>query len=246
AGARFGNALRLTHAGSRVPSPPHIALTLAMLADRGVVTSADEQRTAWQVEPGPIAARDEAIEPDLINAATFLAAPLITGGSVGLAWPAHTAQAADTILATLEALGGRIDRTPGQVRVHGTGVVRGADLDLSEASELTCVVAALLSLGDRPGRIRGVGHVRHHETNRLAALERELTRRGAQVSQTSDGLIIDPHPLAGGPFDTYADHRMAHAGALLGLAVAGIELNDIDATTKTIADFPGLWGELVS
>ncbi|MFV0451692.1 MAG: 3-phosphoshikimate 1-carboxyvinyltransferase, partial [Propioniciclava sp.] len=112
AGARFGDGLQLTHAGSRVPSPPHIALTLAMLADRGVVTSADEHRTAWRVEPGPIAARDEAIEPDLINAATFLAAPLVTGGSVGLAWPAHTAQAADTILATLEALGGRIDRTP--------------------------------------------------------------------------------------------------------------------------------------
>ncbi|MDN5571309.1 MAG: 3-phosphoshikimate 1-carboxyvinyltransferase, partial [Propionibacteriaceae bacterium] len=132
------------------------------------------------------------------------------------------------------------------VTVRGTGVITGADLDLSHASELTCVAASLLALADRPGRIRGVGHIRHHETDRLAALEAELGARGAGVAQTSDGLTVRPAPLSGGPWHTYADHRMAHAGAVLGLAVPGITLDDVDATTKTLADFAGLWHHLVA
>lgn len=244
--ARFDEGLRLTHSGGPVPSAPHIGLTLAMLADRGVQASADADQEAWHVVPGPIAARDEAIEPDLINAATFLAVPLVVGGSVTVGWPAHTAQAAAIILDTLEALGGRVERAPGRVTVHGTGVICGADLDLSRVSELTCIVAALLSLADRPGRIRGVAHIRHHETDRLAALETELSQRGAGVSQSADGLLITPRPLSGGVFRTYADHRMAHAGAVLGLAVSGIELSDVGATTKTIADFPRLWADVVA
>lgn len=243
--ARFTHGLRLVHTGDRLPSPPHINLTLAMLADRGVPATADPGGTAWDVEPGPIRARDEAIEPDLINAATFLAVPLVTGGAVTVGWPEHTAQAADTILATLEALGGKIDRRPGAVTVSGSGVVRGADLDLTLASELTCIAAALLSLADRPGSIRGVGHIRNHETDRLAALEAELSERGAGVRQTADGLEIEPRPLSGGRFETYADHRMAHAAAVLGLAVPHVEASDIDATTKTIANFPALWEGLV-
>lgn len=242
--ARFTEGLSLTHAGARVPSAPHIALTLAMLADRGVVASASDH--TWRVEPGPIAARDETIEPDLINAAVFLAAALVTGGSVTVGWPRHTAQAGEVILGTLTALGGHVQGGDDTVTVRGTGVITGADLDLSHASELTCVAASLLALADRPGRIRGVGHIRHHETDRLAALEAELGARGAGVAQTSDGLTVRPAPLSGGPWHTYADHRMAHAGAVLGLAVPGITLDDVDATTKTLADFAGLWHHLVA
>ncbi|MFV0406114.1 MAG: 3-phosphoshikimate 1-carboxyvinyltransferase [Propioniciclava sp.] len=244
--ARFDQGLELAHVGSRLPSPPHIELTLAMLAERGVGADADDSGTRWRVHPGQIAARDHAIEPDLVNAATFLAVPLITGGSVTVGWPPHTVQAAETIVGTLEALGGRVEHLPGQVTVHGTGTVLGADLDLTRASELTCIVAALLSLADRPGRIRGVGHIRHHETDRLAALENELTKLGGSVAQTADGLTITPRPLAGGTFATYADHRMAHAGALLGLRVPGITLSDVGVTTKTMADFPQRWSALVT
>lgn len=245
AGARFDAGLDLSHAGGTLPSRPHIGLTVAMLRDRGVRISSDEGEDRWRVAPGPIAARDEAIEPDLINAATFLAAPLLAGGEVTTAWPRHTVQAADTILGVLAALGGDVRRSPGSVTVSGDGVVRGADLDLSLASELTCIAAALLAVADAPGRIRGVAHVRGHETDRLAALETELNALGGRVAQTPDGLRITPVPLRGGVFHTYADHRMAHAGALLGLAVGGVRLDDVTCTTKTLPDFPGLWATLV-
>lgn len=242
--ARFDGGLTVHHEGGIVPSRPHIELTMAMLRDRGVDAQTVGE-ASWRVEPGPIASRDEAIEPDLVNAAVFLAAALPTAGSVTVAWPRHTVQAADTILGVLTALGGTVSRDGDTVTVTGSGVVRGTHLDLSDASELTCIAAALLALADGPGAISGVGHVRGHETDRLAALEAELTARGAGVRQTPDGLEITPGPLSGGVWGCYADHRMAHAGAVLGLAVPGVELDDVDATTKTMSDFTGLWSRLV-
>lgn len=243
-GARFDNGIDLHHLGGTLPSRPHIRLTLAMLADRGV-DAAETGPSSWRVAPGPISARDEVIEPDLINAAVFLAAALVCGGSVTVAWPMRTMQAQEAILSTLASLGGVVTRSAGLVTVTGTGNVTGADLNLSEASELTCIVAALLAISPAGGRIRGVGHIRCHETDRLAALETELTACGAGVTQTPDGLIITPRPLAGALWRTYADHRMAHAGAVLGLAVPGVILDDVGATTKTMTDFPGLWLRLV-
>lgn len=244
AGARFEHGLDLHHVGGPLPSRPHIELTLAMLADRGVAVS-QTGPDSWRVEPGPIGARDQIIEPDLVNAAVFLSAALAAGGSVSVAWPDHTVQAADTILDTLTALGGTVTRAPGRVTVTGTGSVHGIDIDLARASELTCIVASLLALAPQGGRIRGVGHIRGHETDRLAALQHELSARGAGVEQTDDGLIVTPGHLHGGVWGTYADHRMAHAGAVLGLAVPGTELDDVTATTKTMSDFPGLWAGLV-
>lgn len=242
--ARFDAGITVHHVGDQVPSRPHIDLTLAMLTERGVDAEAVGD-AAWRVLPGRIAARDETIEPDLVNAAVFLAAALPTGGQVTMAWPRHTLQASDAILGTLEALGATVWREDDRVVVRGTGRLRGADLNLSLASELTCIAASLLALADSPGRIRGVGHIRGHETDRLAALEAELTACGAGVRQTADGLEITPAPLHGSTWHTYADHRMAHAGAVLGLAVPGITLDDVGASTKTMADFPGLWSGLV-
>jgi 3-phosphoshikimate 1-carboxyvinyltransferase len=245
AGARFEQGLDLRHRGGPLPSRPHIGLTVAMLRDRGVsITEPGPDR--WLVAPGPIAARDEVIEPDLINAATFLAAPLLVGGSVTTAWPARTVQAADPILDVLRALGAEVVQRPGEVTVMGAGRVTGAHLDLSLTSELTCVAAALLAVADGPGSITGVAHVRFHETDRLAALETELNELGGHVEQTEAGLRINPAPLHGGVFHTYADHRMAHAGTLLALAVPGVELDDVTCTTKTLPDFPGLWHHLLS
>jgi 3-phosphoshikimate 1-carboxyvinyltransferase len=245
AGARFEQGLDLRHRGGPLPSRPHIGLTVAMLRDRGVsITEPGPDR--WLVAPGPIAARDELIEPDLINAATFLAAPLLVGGSVTTAWPARTVQAADPILDVLRALGAEVVQRPGEVTVMGAGRVTGAHLDLSLTSELTCVAAALLAVADGPGSITGVAHVRFHETDRLAALETELNELGGHVEQTEAGLRINPAPLHGGVFHTYADHRMAHAGTLLALAVPGVELDDVTCTTKTLPDFPGLWHHLLS
>lgn len=244
--ARFDAGLSLTHTGPTLPSLPHIALTVGMLADRGVdvVTEPDAAAPTWLVAPGPIAARDEAIEPDLVNAAVFLAAAAATGGSVTVPWPRHTLQASEDILAVFTQVGAEVSRGADEVTVTG-GVLRGADVDLTRASELTCIVAALLALSGEPGRIRGVAHVRLHETDRLAALERELGHLGSRIEQTGDGLSIRPGRLTGGSFATHADHRMAHAAAVLGLGVRGVVLDDVGCTTKTMADFPGLWGNLV-
>ncbi len=241
-GARFAEGLTVRHAGPPIPSRPYVAMTVGMLRDRGVTIDEPDPYT-WVVHPGRLAARGEAIEPDLINAAAFLCAGLVTGGEVSMAWPERTLQAADGILAALEAFGARVQRTLGRVRVSGT--VRAADVDLRDVAELTCVLAAVACLADGPSRLRGVGHIRGHETDRLAALASELTGLGASVRETADGLEIFPGTLHGGTFRTYADHRMAHAAAVLGLAVPGVELDDVDCTSKTMPDFPGLWVGLV-
>ncbi len=241
AAARFEHGLNLTHIGNTVPSRPHVDLTVSMLRDRGVQVDALQNEDRWVVTPGRIAPKDELIEPDLINAATFLAIPLVTGGSVTTAWPEHTRQAEDAIVSTLEALGGIVVRGDGKISVTGDGRVRAADLDLSRASELTCIVAALLALADGPGRIRGVAHVRGHETDRLAALETEINELGGRVKQTDDGLLIYPRPLGSGIFHTYADHRMAHAASILGLAFDGIRPQELGCTTKTLPNFSELW-----
>lgn len=246
--ARFDRGLELVHRGGEVPSLPYISMTVAMLRDRGVrieEPAPGASELVWRVAPGVIGARDEVIEPDLMNAAVFLAAGAVTGGSVTVPWPRHTLQAAERILEVFETVGAVVTRGEDEVTVSA-GSLRGVDLDLSDASELTCIMAALLTLADGPSRIRGVAHIRGHETDRLAALEAELSARGASVRQTEDGLSIEPGPLAGGVFHTYADHRMAHAGAVLGLAVPGVELDDVGCTTKTMADFPGLWTGLVT
>ncbi len=244
AGARFDEGLTIRHAGPPIPSRPYLGMTVGMLRDRGVRIETPDADT-WVVRPGPLAARDEAIEPDLMNAAAFLCAALVTGGRVEMAWPERTLQDGDGVLHALEAFGARVERTPGHVAVSGAGV-RGADVDLRDVSELTCVLAAVACLAEGPSRLRGVGHIRGHETDRLAALAAELTARGATVTETADGLTIAPGRLRGGPFATYADHRMAHAAAVLGLGVTGVALDDVACTTKTMPDFPGLWTSLVA
>lgn len=247
-GARLPAGLTVRHTGEALPSVPHIEMTARMLADRGVRVDRLSP-TSWQVHPGPIAAVDERVEPDLTNAASLLAAALVTGGRLSTAWPEGSRQGADALAAALAAFGAEIDYhgagATRRIAVQGPGRLSGADLDLHATSELTPVVAALAALAEGPSTIRGVAHIRGHETDRLAALERELNGRGARVRQTDDGLHIEPAPLHGGVFHTYADHRLAHAGALLGLAVPGVELDDVACTTKTLPAFPTLWSELV-
>ncbi len=247
AGARFPDGVRVTHTGSTLPSAPHIEMTVALLTRRGVQVDRPAEHT-WLVRPGPIAGIDEVVEPDLTNAATLLAAALVTGGELSTAWPGDSVQAADQLAGVLAAFGARISySTAGsrRITVSGGAGVRGADVDLGAVSELTPVAAALAALADGPSVIRGVAHIRGHETDRLAALAAELTGLGAAVSQTADGLLITPARLHAGTFHTYADHRLAHAGALLGLVTPGVELDDVGCTTKTLPDFPGLWARLL-
>lgn len=244
-GARLPGGLELLHAGPPVPSLPHIAMTVAMLRERGVEID-DSRVDRWAVAPGPIAPRDVAVEPDLSNAAPFLAAAAVTGGTVTVPhWPAQALQPGDQLRDILAVFGAEVTLTDAGLTVRGTDELLGTDLDLSGASELTPVVAAVAALARDTSHIRGVAHVRGHETDRLAALRTELEALGARVHETHDGLTIHPRLLAGDTFHTYADHRMAQAGALLGLVVPDVVLDDVTCTAKTMPTFVALWRQML-
>lgn len=246
AGARYDQGVTIHHDGKPVPSEPHIAMTVETLRDAGAVVD-DSEANTWRVEPFELVGLDVQVEPDLSNAAPFLAAALVRGGRVTVpGWPQHTTQAGDAIRDILDAMGADVTLTRDGLTVSGTGEVSGVDLDLHDASELTPVVAALAALADSPSVIRGVGHIRGHETDRLAALARELTALGGDVTETDDGLLIRPARLHGGLFHTYADHRMVMAAAVVGLRVAGVVVEDVATVAKTLPEFTQLWAGMLA
>ncbi|MCL2454708.1 MAG: 3-phosphoshikimate 1-carboxyvinyltransferase [Micrococcales bacterium] len=239
--ARFRDGLTLRHTGPTLPSLPHIEMTVATLRGAGVTVD-DSRPEIWQVGPSVIAGRDVHVEPDLSNAAPFLAAALAVGGEVRVpGWPGRTTQPGAMLPEIFTAMGGDVHLDGDVLTVRGTGQVHGVDLDLRAAGELAPTVAALAALGDSPTRLRGIAHLRGHETDRLTALATELTRVGCQAEQTSDGLVITPRPMRAALWRSYADHRMATAGALVGLVVPGIEVEDVATTAKTLPDFVGMW-----
>ena len=275
--ARFDHGVELVHTASTpVPSGPHIDMTLEMLRESGVAV---EQPTpsSWRVQPGPIAAIDRVVEPDLSNATPFLAAAAVTGGEVRIPhWPVATTQPGDAIRGILQAMGATVTlelapnvrsasgTVPAQNNSgdagretaggsgHGTLVVVGpdrlspVDLDLSAIGELTPTVAALCALATGPSRLTGIAHLRGHETDRLAALAAELGAVGCGVTELADGLEITPAPLRGAPWRAYADHRMATAGAIIGLVAGGVEVDDIDSTSKTMPGFTQMWSDMLA
>jgi 3-phosphoshikimate 1-carboxyvinyltransferase len=247
AAPRFRDGLVLRHAGERLPSLPHIEMTIATLARRGVSVTSPEPAT-WVVAPGPISGSAVAIEPDLSNAGPFLAAALLAGGRVTIAgWPDETTQVGDLFATLLPRFGATVTRRPEGLTVDGGQGFRGGrtwpgvDLDLSEGGELAPTFAALAALATTASRITGIGHLRGHETDRLAALVTEINGLGGLVSELPDGLAFEPAPLHGGAWTAYADHRMATTGALLGLVIDGVVVDDIGTTAKTLPEFPELW-----
>ena len=246
AGARYDEGVTVRHVGKPVPSEPHIAMTIEVLRDCGVVVD-DLEPNTWRVEPGRVAALDVEVEPDLSNAAPFLAAALVTGGRVTVAgWPSRTTQAGDGIRDILDAMGADVTLDREGLTVAGTGDIEGIDVDLHDVGELTPVVAAVAALAHSTSWLRGIAHLRGHETDRLAALATEITALGGDVTETDDGLRIRPRPLHGGLVRTYHDHRMAMAAAVLGLAVDGIVIQDVDTTAKTLPQFTSRWSALVA
>lgn len=249
---RFERGIDLRHSGERLPSLPHIEMTIDCLRARGVEIASPEPGH-WIVAPGPIAAIDVDIEPDLSNAAPFLVAALVAGGSVTITgWPAETTQVGAHLIDLLPRFGARVERDADRVTVHaparegGGRGIRGVELDLSEAGELAPNLVALAALADGPSTILGIGHIRHHETDRLAALAAEINGLGGRVTELDDGLRIEPAPLHAGPWRAYADHRMATSGAIIGLAVPGVVVDDIASTSKTLPQFTALWEQMLA
>ncbi|HET7398320.1 MAG TPA: 3-phosphoshikimate 1-carboxyvinyltransferase, partial [Intrasporangium sp.] len=241
AGARYDKGVTVHHEGKPVPSEPHILMTVEALRDAGAVVDDSEPNT-WRVEPSEINALDVSVEPDLSNAGPFLAAALVAGGTVRVpGWPQHTTQAGDFLREVLDRMGADVRLDRDGLSVTGTGELVGIDVDLHDAAELTPTVAALAALASTPSEIRGVAHIRGHETDRIAAICAELRGLGGDVTEREDGLGIAPAPLHGGRFHTYHDHRMATTGAVLGLRVPGLVVEDVGTTSKTLPDFVGLW-----
>lgn len=252
AAPRFTHGLQLRHTGERLPSLPHIAMTITTLAARGV-TVENPEPGVWNVAPGEIQARDVDIEPDLSNAAPFLAAALIAGGTVAIqGWPEQTTQVGADLEQLLPLFGATVSRAgdslvvDGGSGVIGGGELAGVDLDLSSGGELAPAIVALAALASGPSRITGIAHLRGHETDRLAALSTEINRLGGAVTELDDGLAIKPRPLHGDIWRSYQDHRMATAGAIVGLAVPGVEIEDIATTAKTLPQFVELWVGILS
>lgn len=242
---RFNQGVEVRHTGRSLPSMPHIRMTVDMLRAAGAQVDSPEgggEADVWRVAPSALLGRDLTVEPDLSNAAPFLAAALVTGGRVTVRdWPAHTTQPGDALREIFTRMGGTCVLDERGLTFTGGGAVHGIDADLREVGELTPVIAAVAALADSPSRLRGIGHLRLHETDRLAALSKELNELGGDVRETEDGLSVRPRPLTGGVFHTYEDHRLATAAAVLGLVVPGVEVEDVATTGKTLPDFPGLW-----
>ena len=244
-GARFDKGLTVSHVGEHLPSMPHIEMTIDCLQKRGVVASQTGE-ASWRVEPGEISGGARTIEPDLSNAGPFLAAAMVAGGSVRISnWPKSTTQVGDDFDGILQQMGATIVRDGNDLVISGSGEIQGIDIDLSSGGELTPVIAALAALASSPTQIRGVGHLRGHETDRLSALMNEINSIGGNATETPDGLIIKPANLRGGLWRTYEDHRMATAGAIIGLRIPGIEIEDVSVTNKTIPAFVKLWTNMI-
>ncbi|MFG2954429.1 3-phosphoshikimate 1-carboxyvinyltransferase [Streptomyces sp. NPDC048291] len=244
-GPRFNQGVEVRHTGRSLPSLPHIRMTVDMLRAVGAQVDTPEsggEPNVWRVTPGALLGRDLTVEPDLSNAQPFLAAALVTGGRVVIPdWPSRTTQPGDRLREIFTEMGGSCELTEYGLEFTGSGRIHGIDVDLGDVGELTPGIAAVAALADTPSTLRGVAHLRLHETDRLAALTKEINELGGDVTETADGLRIHPRRLHGGVFHTYEDHRMATAGAIIGLAVADVQIENVATTAKTLPDFPDLW-----
>lgn len=257
AAPRFSSGVEVRHSGPPVPSQPHIEMTLRMLEMAGAATSQSTNKSdipgnrpnVWRVQPGELSLGDFTVEPDLSNAGPFLAAALVTGGSVTIAdWPHDSLQPSDAILSVLTSMGASCSLGPDGLTVRGTGTVHGIDADLRDIPEMCLPLTSVAALASGPSTFTGVGHTRAQETDRLAAIAKEINALGGDVTERPDGLTVTPRPLRAEPghgFDSYDDHRMVMAAAVLGLAVPGIEVLNAATVGKTFPTFTSVWSEML-
>ena len=269
---RYDKGLEVRHRGGRAPSAPHIAMTVQMLRDAGAavetatvstaspatVSPAARSRTpaagaaratadvlpdTWYVHPGALSSQPITVQPDVANSMPFLAAAMVTGGTVTiLGWPTVTTQPAAQILSILREMGADCVMAPGGLTVTGPPELRGITAELADCSEISMVLGAVAALAGSPSVLTGIGHQRHQETDRLAALATEINALGGDVTERPDGLEIRPRPLRSGrPFATYDDHRLVMAAAVLGLMVPGLRVENVATVGKTFPGFTSAW-----
>jgi 3-phosphoshikimate 1-carboxyvinyltransferase len=248
-GPKMKNGVTVRHVGNNLPSQPHIDMTVAMLRQFGAIVEVSKSPAGhpqWRVEPGELNGLDIVIEPDLSNAAPFMATAMICSGEVTIQnWPKETTQPGDQLRDIFTKMGAKVEFVGNDLKVTGNGKITGIDIDLHDVGELTPSIAAVAALADTPSSLRNIEHLRTHETDRLSALATELNALGGDVDEEQSALHISPAPLHSGIFHTYEDHRLATAGAMLGLVVEGIEVENIETTNKTLPDFPGHWKALL-
>jgi 3-phosphoshikimate 1-carboxyvinyltransferase len=243
---RMKNGIIATHRGGALPSMPHIDMTVQMLRDFGADVKVDKAAQSWTVKPGSLHGHDIVIEPDLSNASPFLSIAMVCGGTITIAdWPQSTTQPGDQLREIFTQMGADVSFNDKGLSLTGGESIHGIDIDLHDVGELTPSIAALAALADSPSHLRGIGHLRLHETDRLAALTREINSLGGNVVEEETSLHITPAPLHGGTFHTYEDHRLATAGAVIGLVTPDVMIENVATTRKTLPDFPGLWNSLV-
>jgi 3-phosphoshikimate 1-carboxyvinyltransferase len=247
AAPQYDEGMRLRHVGPPMPSALQVAMTVQMLRAAGATVDAEPNGLEWTVKPGPVTAGELTVPSDLSSATPFAAAALVTAGRVRIPnWPRRSLQPGDRLPDLLAQMGARCRFDGDDLLVSGGDHIDGLDADLADASELVPVLAVLAALARTPSVLRGIAHMRGHETDRLAALAGELTALGGDVAETPDGLRIAPRPLQGGVFHTHADHRLAMAAAVLGLAVPGVLVEDVATTAKTVPDFLARWQAMLS
>ena len=258
AAPRFDEGIEVRHEGPPVPSAPHIAMTVRMLGAAGADVEeihsgpgeSGGRPDAWRVRPGRLSLGTVAVEPDLSNAGPFLAAALVTGGTISVpGWPRDSLQAAGQILDVLTRMGARCDIGPDGLTISGTGAIRGITTDLRDVAELAPVLTVVAALAETSSVFTGLAHTRGHETDRLAALAKEINALGGEITERPDGLRIRPRPLraqaADGPFGSYDDHRMVMAAAVLGLVVPGLRVVNAQTAAKTFPGFTDVWAEML-
>ena len=240
------NGLTIRNIGKSLPSMPHIEMTIQMLRQFGATVEVNEN--SWKVISGDLLGQDLTIEPDLSNAAPFMAAAMICGGTVEiLDWPKSTSQPGDQLRDIFAKMGARVEQSKEGLKISGSGKISGIDIDLHDVGELTPSIAAVVALASSPSTLRGIAHLRLHETDRLAALANEINNLGGDVTEGPGELLIKPAKLVASQiFKSYEDHRMATAGAIIGLAVKDLIVENIETTKKTLPDFPGMWQEMLN
>jgi 3-phosphoshikimate 1-carboxyvinyltransferase len=245
-GPAMRDGITVKHVGGNLPSQPHIDMTIAMLRQFGAEVD-DSIPAQWRVKPSKLHGQDLVIEPDLSNAAPFMSVAMVCGGSVTISdWPKSTTQPGDQLRNIFSQMGADIQWHEKGLTITGGKEIKGIDIDLHDVGELTPSIAAVAALANSPSSLRGIGHLRLHETDRLSALRTEINALGGSVSEEETAIHIDPRPLHAGIFHTYEDHRLATAGAVIGLVVEGVEVENIATTRKTLPDFPALWSELLN